>query len=292
MSVQTHTFKVAEGCEIKADVWGAEPGASRPLLMWIHGGGLIFGSRRNPRPGLLAALREAGLVVVSIDHRLAPQTKLPDIVADVQDAWRWLQQSGAALLGVDPTRAAVAGSSAGGYLSLMCGFKVQPRPRALVSLFGFGDITTPWETQRSEHYRQYPLVTEQAAWLAVGNTPVAEAPAEPDRSDFYLYCRQQGLWPQHVAGHDPARVPRWFDAWCPARQVTADYPPTLLVHGTADTDVPFEESQGMAAALAAAGVQHELLALPGVGHGFSGAVPADVAATERSVAAFLARQLA
>ena len=82
---ETYVYKTVEGCEIKADVIGASPGASKPCVIWIHGGGLIFGSRTNsPRPTFLKTLLQRNFVVVSIDHRLAPETKLPDIVEDVK----------------------------------------------------------------------------------------------------------------------------------------------------------------------------------------------------------------
>lgn len=66
-----------------------------------------------------------------------------------------------------------------------------------------------------------------------------------DRWSFYLYCRQHGIWPKEVAGHDPDRENHWFGPYCPVRNVSAAYPPTLLIHGTADTDVPYEESVKM-----------------------------------------------
>ena len=67
----------------------------------------------------------------------------------------------------------------------------------------------------------------------------------------YLYCRQQGLWPKVLTGRDPDEEPRAFDAFCPVRNVTPECPPTLLIHGTKDTDVPYELSVQMAKELAA-----------------------------------------
>ena len=52
--------------------------------------------------------------------------------------------------------------------------------------------------------------------------------------------------------------------------MTKEYSPTLLIHGTADTDVPYDESKMMAAKLAAAGVEHEFITVPGAGHGLTG----------------------
>jgi len=107
----------------------------------------------------------------------------------------------------------------------------------------------------------------------VGTVPLTDPPSPNERGRFYLYCRQQGRWPQEVAGHDPHREPEWFDPYCPVRNVSAEYPPTLLIHGTADTDVPYSESAAMAARLEECGVPHALITLEGAGHGLTGASP-------------------
>ncbi len=98
-------------------------------------------------------------------------------------------------------------------------------------------------------------------------------------------CRQQGTWPIEASGHDPRKEPKWFDPYCPIRNVTRDYPPTLLIHGTADTDVPDEESTTRDARLREAGVEHEFITVAGAGHGLIGAKPEDrKLSTERSIA--------
>ena len=186
--------------------------------MWIHGGGLIFGSRtKSPRPTFLTALVKKGFVVVSIDHRLAPETTLPGIVDDVHDAWYWGREGGPALFGVDPERIGMAGGSAGAYLTLISGYTLQPGPRALASFWGFGDITAPWEAEPSPFYREWPLVTMEEADRSVRTAPVSEPAADVDRSNFYLYCRQQGRWLIEVTGHDPREDAKWFDHYCPIR---------------------------------------------------------------------------
>jgi acetyl esterase/lipase len=288
---ETHVYKVIEGCEIKADVFGGSAGAKKPGVIWIHGGGLIFGSRTSPRGGFLSALLRSGTVVVSIDHRLAPETKLPEIIDDLRDAWRWVRAQGPTLLGIDLARLGMAGGSSGGYLTLMSGFCVDPHPRALASFWGFGDITTPWEAEPSAFYRERPLVSREQAQQSVGTSACSEQTEGVDRGYFYLYCRQQGLWPIEVAGHDPHKEPRWFDGYCPIRNVTARYPPTILIHGTADTDVPYEESKNMAARLAEAEVEHQLVTLAGAGHGFAGARPGEAESAETQAAAFLQAHL-
>src|SRR5262249_7872569 len=70
---KTYTYKTVEKCEIKADVYGASD-RTRPVVMWIHGGALIMGSRGSMDKALLGKLLKAGYAVVSIDYRLAPET--------------------------------------------------------------------------------------------------------------------------------------------------------------------------------------------------------------------------
>ena len=288
----THVYKRVDGRALEADVIGARPGASKRCLVWIHGGGLIFGSRTiSPRAPFLQALLARDFVVVSIDHRLAPETKLPGIVEDIGDAWRWVHEVGPSRFGIDLARIAIAGASAGGYLALWSGHSVLPRPRAVASLWGYGDITAPWEAEPSVHYRQQDLLTREQADASLAAPATQQPGGGADRSWFYLWCRQQGKWLEQVTAHDPREDDAWFDRYCPIRNLGADFPPTVLVHGTVDSDVPHEESAHLASRLAEVGVEHRFISLEGVGHGFAGAQVEDAAVTEGEVAAFLEAQL-
>ena len=284
----TFVYKSVEGCEIKADVMGAGAGASKPCVIWIHGGGLIFGSRTtSPRPTFLEALLKREIVVVSIDHRLAPETRLPGIMQDVRDAWGWIRDRGRRLFGIDPDRVAMAGGSSGAYLALMSGYALRPAPRALASFWGFGDITAPWEAEPSAFYRDMPLVSRHDADRVVGRVAISEPSPDVDRAYFYVYCRQQGRWLNEVTGHDPREEPEWFERYLPLRNIAAGYPPTILIHGTSDTDVPHEQSKNLALRLRELCVEHEFVSLDGVGHGFAGARPQDIERAENAAADFL-----
>ncbi len=284
---QTFTYKTVGDCPIKADVFNASPGQRRPLAVWIHGGALIMGDRRGIDRTLLSELVKDGYVVLSIDYRLAPETKLPAILDDLRDAFAWVRAEGPKNFGARADRIAVLGGSAGGYLTLASGYLIDPRPAALVSFWGYGDIAGPWYSRPDAFYRQQPLVTEAEARAAVGTTTVAEPPPRNQRRRFYLYCRQNGLWPREVSGFDPDKDPKAFDPLCPVRNVSAKYPPTLLIHGTNDTDVPHELSVDMDRALARHGVPHELISVPGAGHGLNGADEAVKAGIHKRVLAFL-----
>jgi acetyl esterase/lipase len=269
---QTFVYKIADDCEIRADVHLPKGDGPHPVLVWLHGGALIGGGRSMMNPEMAARYRRAGMAVVSVDYRLAPETKLPEIIEDLRDAFAWVRQEGPGLFGADADRVAVMGYSAGGYLTLMAGFCVEPRPIALVSVSGYGDIVGRWYRLPDDFYRQQPLVAADEAYGGVGGLPLSLSYDE-SRGRFYLYCRQNGCWCQEVCGHDPATEGDWFIPYCPERNVDADYPPTLLIHGDADTDVPYEQSVQMAGALEAAGVPHELITVP---RGRHCAVPAPV----------------
>jgi acetyl esterase/lipase len=272
----THTFKTVGACEIRLDVYEGMGAGARPVIVWLHGGALMFGSRGMIHPAQVERYVNAGYTVIAVDYRLAPETKLPEILQDVQDAIAWTRSEGARLFNLDLTRLAIIGHSAGGYLTLLAGCYVRPRPQALVAFYGYGDIVGPWYSTPSAFYCQQPQVSRIEAVAAVGETEISESPRRDsaefdparDRSRFYLYCRQRGCWPQAATGLDPRADYDAFLPYCPVRQVAADYPPTMLLHGDADTDVPYEQSVVMARALADASITHQLQSIPGGAHGF------------------------
>jgi len=295
-SKQTRIYKVAGSCEICADVYRPLDNVPCPAILWLHGGALILGDR-SIHPDQLATYLQASYAVISVDYRLAPEVKLELIIEDLRDAYGWMRAVGTDSFRIDPERIAVVGHSAGGYLALMAGFCVNPRPRALVSLYGYGDIAGQWYSRPDPFYSRQPPVSKEDAYRAVGGpvltgTAFAEDRAQ-ERGRFYLYCRQQGLWPKEVTGHDPDMEPEWFDPFCPVRSVTPEYPPTLLIHGDQDTDVPFEQSVLMSEELERHGVEHQLIALAGRGHAFDthgeGMRDPDVSEVFDQVLAFLER---
>jgi acetyl esterase/lipase len=289
----THIYKTAGDVEIKADVLGYADDRSRPVVVWIHGGALIMGHRESIPRWLQDACQENGYVLVSIDYRLAPETKLPEIIADLEDAFRWVREQGPKLFHADPARIGVVGGSAGGYLTLTSGFRVQPHPAALVSLWGYGDLVGPWYSTPSPHPRHHASkLTADEAWKQVSGPPLSDSrQRKGDGGAFYQFCRQQGLWPKAVSGWDPHTEAEKFHPFMPLVNVKPDYPPTLLIHGDKDTDVPHEQSVLMAAALKTSGVQHKLLSVAGAEHGLAAASRATSDEAYRAAAAFLREHL-
>ncbi len=131
------------------------------------------------RPEQVELYLTAGYTVVSIDYRLAPETKLQAIFEDVRDAYDWVISQGPELFNVDPDRLAVIGHSAGGYLTLMAGFLFHPRPKALVSFYGYGDILGDWYSRPDPYYNLEPALAPETACKGVGGPRGYGKPSGP-----------------------------------------------------------------------------------------------------------------
>lgn len=274
----TYTYKKVGDLEIKLDVYRGSGDELQPVLVWIHGGGLILGGRGAGDKHLREVFAGHGSMIVSIDYRLAPETKLPEIVSDVEDAIRFIREKGPELFRADPKRIAVAGNSAGGYLTLVAGARVTPRPVALVSLYGFGDLSAPWCTEPSPHSRhnKEPISREVALEQVRGPEIIHDRDRKGDGLKFYYYCRQQGFWTEGVSGWNPRTDTEKLKPFSPVSTLDRDYPPTFLIHGDKDIDVPAKESEKMAAQLKAHQIDHRLILIKNGGHGFNGADPTEV----------------
>lgn len=290
---ETHVYKTVGALPIKADVYRSDDDAVRPVVVWIHGGALIMGNREAVPQRLKKAFLDAGYIFVSIDYRLAPETKLPEIIADLEDALAWVRRKGPELFHADPERLAVFGGSAGGYLTLTAGFRAKPRPTVLVALWGYGDLVGPWLCEPSPHPRHNKKkIARDEAYRQVAGPPIADSrDRQGDGAEFYYYCRQNGVWPKAVSGWDVKTEAEKFAPYMAVHNVTADYPPILLIHGDRDTDVPYEQSEMMTAELKRHGVEHKLIRVSGGEHGLQGADPKAIDDAYAAAEAFIREHL-
>jgi acetyl esterase/lipase len=224
----TRSFRNVGGFELCLDAYVPDHGdRARGAVIWLHGGALVFGRRQRVPSKLLQIAARDDFVVVSPDYRLAPQATIAEIADDVIAALRWVRDEGSAEFAFDAECVMVAGESAGGYLALLLG-TVMPRPRAVLAYYGYGTLDSAWYTQPSDVYRQsMELVSERQALDAVRTGVVVDGDQRPDAWNFYVYCRQNGLWPKLVAGFDPATQNAELRRYSPTYQVTADFPETL-----------------------------------------------------------------
>ena len=226
-----------------------------PLVIWIHGGGWKSGSRL-PVPTRASDLCGRGYAVASLDYRLIPNAIWPAQLHDVKGAVRWLRAH-AATYNLDPQRFASWGDSAGGHLASMLG-----------TSGGVPSVTIGNET--------FDLEGTVGGNLGVSSR-VQAAVHWYGATDFL----QMRFYPATVnhdsAGSDEGRFigggiqdyPERTATANPITYVTPDDPPFLVMHGTLDKLIPFNQSELLADALTAAGVPVVFRPVAGAGHGGS-----------------------
>ena len=234
-----------------------------PAIVYFHGGGWVLGDLDSHDPLCRALANRADAAVLSVDYRLAPEHKYPAAAEDAYAAALWLAEHGADQ-GIDPTRIALAGDSAGGNLaavaSLIARDRGAPPLRAQVLIYPVTNCDFDVESYRVNGDGSVGLSEEGMRWFwrCYTRTPAqaAEPYASPLRADTLL-----------------------------------NLPPALVI--TAEYDPLRDEGEAYAARLERSGVPTELIRYDGVIHGFVGqfaAFPEGRAAVGK-VADFLGRTL-
>ena len=187
---------------------GAASGAALPVLVYFHGGGWTIGDL-DTHDVLCRQLAEAsGGVVVSVDYRLGPEQRFPAAVEDCVAATRWVRAQAAAL-GVDASRLAVGGDSAGGNLAAVVCLALreagEPLPGFQLLIYPATDMRAqaPSHTTNGQGY----LLTRDSIAYYNGHYLGDLRRANDWRASPLLAASHQGLPPALVltAGFDPLR---------------------------------------------------------------------------------------
>ena len=289
----TAVYKQVGDLKIHADVYRPANEEVLPVVVWIHGGALIMGHREGVSGRVRNWAKENDCALVSIDYRLAAETKVPAIIEDLEDAFRWIRGKGAKQFHLDPQRIAVTGGSAGGYMTMTAGYRVKPRVQVLLSFWGYGDLVGEWYSRPSPHPRHNARkISKEEAWKQIDGTVISDSrDRKGDGGIFYQYSRQTGLFPNVISGWDPHKNPEKFYPYMAVKNVTSDYPPTAMIHGTVDTDVPYVLSTMMADEFKKHSVPHVMLTVPNGEHGLGGGDPKVIEDVNRQGFEFLSKHL-
>ncbi len=116
---------------IKARLYSPVDTGALPCLIYFHGGGWVVGDLEMYDPLARALAKSSGCAVLSVDYRLAPEAQFPVPLNDCYAAVQWAHAN-AETLGIDPTRLAVGGDSAGGNLAACVALKTRDQGGAIV----------------------------------------------------------------------------------------------------------------------------------------------------------------
>jgi acetyl esterase/lipase len=253
----------ANGWEGKLDIYARRDQTPAPTVIFIHGGGWVGGTKEG---SLLSALPfiAMGYAVVNVEYRLANVSLAPAAIEDCRCALRWVVAHSKEY-NFDTDKLVIAGTSAGGHLALTTGM--------IPTSAGFDRIC------------QTPAEPHVAAIVDFyGITDVADLLDGPNKKPF----PENGPYTVQWLGNQPNRA-EIAKASSPLMYVRSGVPPTISIHGDADPTVPYQHSVRLQDALQKAGVAHELVTIPGGGHG--GFSPAEWQRAYTAIHAFLARHV-
>jgi acetyl esterase len=208
-----------------------------PVLVWFHGGGWVIGDLETADNTARALTNAAGVVVVSVDYRLAPEHPFPAGLDDAVASVRWVAAN-AAELDVDGERLAVGGDSAGGNL-------------AAVVCQQLRDSGPPIRFQ----LLVYPVTDGLLA-----------SPSVDENAEGYFLTKEAMIWfLDHYVAAEQRRDPRVSPLFA-GDEAFAGLPPGLVI--TAEYDPLRDEGEAYAERLRAAGVDVAVRRYDGVIHGF------------------------
>jgi acetyl esterase len=158
--VQDLRIPTADGAAIPARLY-APSAEVLPVLLYFHGGGFTIGSIASHDTLCRTLAARSGCAVISVGYRLAPEHRFPTAVNDAWDATRWLAATGASL-GLDASRIALGGDSAGGTLATVCATLARDAGIAVrLQLLFYPGCAGRQESPSHARYQQ-GLVLEQA----------------------------------------------------------------------------------------------------------------------------------
>jgi acetyl esterase/lipase len=234
--------KAASGQKLR--VYSPAGTKTRAALLYIHGGGMMIGAPQMD-DGLLSNLAsELDILIVSPEYRLAPEHPYPAPIDDCHEAWQWLLTN-SSKLGIDTSRIAIGGESAGGGLAAGLVLRIH------------------------DEGGQRPI----AQWLLC---PMLDDRTAQDRSldgvDHFIWNNKLNLagWSSYLStkfGTD--QVPSYA---APARRVDFNGLPKAWI-GVGDVELFYQEDKKYAENLKAAGVPCELDVVAGGPHAFEGMAP-------------------
>jgi len=222
------------------------PTSPVPALLWIHGGGYILGIPEMDNVRISSFAKQLGIIVVSVDYRLAPEFPYPAPVEDCYAALKWMNVN-AGELGIDVNSLAIGGASAGGGLTASLALLARDRQEYKIAF----------------QILIYPMLDDRT-------TTAAETGV---RTGEYLWTAEQNKfgWKALLGGIEPGsdNVPIYA---APARAKSLEgLPPAFIPVG--ELDLFREENIAYAQRLWAAGVSTELHVVPGAFHGFDAVSP-------------------
>ncbi|ASW90698.1 alpha/beta hydrolase [Mycobacterium marseillense] len=237
MAGVTESLVTGAGSDVPVRIYCPTTDADAPVLVYLHGGGLVMGSNRSFEPLARELAAASAATVVAVDYRLAPESSPPAQFDDAYAATEWVSRN-AGELGVDAERLAVVGDSAGGALAAAVALAARDRHGPAI----FAQVLL------------YPGLDRDMSVASIAAMP--DAPLLTRDDIEYMHALTDG---DAGAPTDPYLVPAYATD-------LSGLPPAIVVTGSCD---PIRDwGERYADRLRDAGVQTTVTRYPGMYHGF------------------------
>jgi acetyl esterase/lipase len=235
------------------DIYSPKADGYFPGIVIVHGGGWSGGDKREDITGLFEPITDMNMVCYSINYRLAPNNVWPACYDDVRTAVKWVKEN-ALKYKTDPNRIALMGYSAGGQLAMLAAIKAQKETnvQAAVSLAAPVDLVL--DSLRRRDISSYLMALRGCSSLDANSL--------------------QWLWESS-----------------PINYVKPGVMPVLIIHGTEDNSVPYQQSLNIKARIEDVNGTCELMTIKGAQHKIAEWNNYDNE-YQKKIAAWLAKQLA
>ena len=251
------------GTALTLDVFAPKLAEDKPAngaaIVFVVSGGW-FSSHESINMGFINEYLKRGYTVFAVVHGSQPKFTIPEVLEDMHRAIRFIR-SRAGQYQVDPNRIGICGASAGGHLSLMQG---------TAGTLGNPSAKDPieHESSRVQAVACFFPPTDFLNYGKPGEIAIGRGVLKNYRAsfDFHELDKSTNAFVQITDENKILEIGRSIS---PVNHVSKDDPPTLIIHGDADTLVPIQQADLIIEKLKDSGVPSELVTKKGQGHGWS-----------------------
>ncbi|WP_312519207.1 alpha/beta hydrolase [Anaerospora sp.] len=239
---EVYSFVTEENTKLKANLHRAHTTRKNVTIIYLHGGGMLYGVRDDLPEVYINKFLHAGYDFLALDYPLAPESKLDQILSSVFDILTFYIKNADSTFTLKDNQYVLFGRSAGAYLAFMlCNALINNNillPTALISLYGYTKLNEIEFNTPSKHYNKLAKVPEDSIKKIIADGPVTYGPMD-SRLALYIKARQDGTWINYLCSpEDPAK-------YSLTNETLRSFPPTILAASTLDPDVPFRMSKSL-----------------------------------------------
>ncbi|AVL76861.1 MULTISPECIES: alpha/beta hydrolase [Staphylococcus] len=232
MTQQKATCLSRDGFSLPYSIIAAKNQSPKGVIMYFHGGGLIFG-QPNDLPQAYIDILSESYHLIMVSYRLAPESHIDTIIEDALSNYDHLKS-------LYPSLPLITfGRSAGAFLAMLVAR--HRKVDSIIDFYGYSRVHVPAFLKPNKQYQALSTqITPKILNQLIQSKPLTSAPLQT-RYPIYLYVRGQARWMSYLGIQASTQ-----STYNITPQEMKNFPPMFIVHCTGDPDVPYSESEYIA----------------------------------------------